>query len=822
MSNDQHNNPQQNDTLDSANDVNTDSLDNANDANNSLNADGVMMRMDYARPSQVIDSQVIEQQVIDSQVIDSPVNTDASLSQDNSEKLTQHVALFTELNRQDVKFHAKVKSPLLFRDTLSALFDVVSSDYRYVPKDRSAYSVFMQMRRANANKNLFTAQRQYFEWLFNNDPLAFCILDPIIQVHEQGISFEVFSRDEGCYAQLTLSHDIFASQSSANGADNINYGTTSIDYSSALYEGIQRIRDYTPTSLDIGHEAVSLQRLNEATNNDNQQANGKSEANNETNEVEVNEVIEKRINVPKNWIRSLLQVQSASQLPQDSIELDPIALYNVLFELRMHADIKGKRRGLLIELRPQQQPIIILEPFNIAVTSQVSKHARPYQGSQAKLIRLWGRRRLALLKRLLPHCKTVNVSLLGQGMPSYWTLAGDGFHFTFAMTGFSQSNWSQALGFDLLLPKRPQSLSIEGEVDDNANNNSADQSDLQALLEQLQQQPSSLADLAKTNKNNKDNKESKANKTAIRQQLLSASQQGFIRYDMATQTYYYRPLTQTPLDMQAFAYHNPAEKQAYDLVSRADAIRKFSVDNLASQGILIQADIHVSEDRRSYHSQLQLGDEGIVSRAECSCPQFLQHRLTQGVCSHLIALRLAYNDFDASRDPQAQANWQETRILSKRINMNTNGTNANNNATNTQTDEQSNADFNPVLDLTALSNSNSKDNRKNNSKDDNSQDSNNHNSHAGMSSVNIQQVQITLKAKKVIIEYLNHDPRKRKYQHYQHQNGQGETTGDSNAINTATNTRQQFVFNQPKQAKQAFLQHIAKFEADGFIENQGV
>ena len=787
-----------------------------------------MMRMDYARPSQVIDSQVIEQQVIDSQVIDSPVNTDASLSQDNSETLTQHVALFTELNRQDVKFHAKVKSPLLFRDTLSALFDVVSSDYRYVPKDRSAYSVFMQMRRANANKNLFTAQRQYFEWLFNNDPLAFCILDPIIQVHEQGISFEVFSRDEGCYAQLTLSHDIFDSQSSADSADNINYGTTSIDYSSALYEGIQRIRDYTPTSLDIGHEAVSLQRLNSPnidndttnTNNDSQKANGESEVDNQTNEV-----IEKRINVPKNWIRSLLQVQSASQLPQDSIELDPIALYNVLFELRMHADIKGKRRGLLIELRPQQQPIIILEPFNIAVTSQVSKHSRVYQGSQAKLIRLWGRRRLALLKRLLPHCKTVNVSLLGQGMPSYWTLAGDGFHFTFAMTGFSQSNWSQALGFDLLLPKRPQSLSvagdnIDGEVDgntDNANSKNADQSDLQALLEKLQQQPSSLTDLANSSIPSKTSKESKINKTAIRQQLLTASQQGFIRYDMATQTYYYRPLTQTPLDMQAFAYHNPAEKQAYDLVSRADAIRKFSVDNLASQGILIQADIHVSEDRRSYHSQLQLGDEGIVSRAECSCPQFLQHRLTQGVCSHLIALRLAYNDFDASRDPQAQANWQETRILSKRININAN--NAINKVTNVQTDEQSNADFNPVLDLTALSNSNRKDNSKNNGKDDNSQGSNNHNSHAGMSSVNIQQVQITLKAKKVIIEYLNHDPRKRKYQHYQHQNGQSETTGNSH---TATNTRQQFVFNQPKQAKQAFLQHIAKFEADGFIENQGV
>ena len=50
-----------------------------------------------------------------------------------------------------------------------------------------------------------------------------------------------------------------------------------------------------------------------------------------------------------------------------------------------------------------------------------------YQGQSAKLLRLWGRRRLALLKRVLPYTEKVRVSLLGQGMPSYWTLTGQGF-----------------------------------------------------------------------------------------------------------------------------------------------------------------------------------------------------------------------------------------------------------------------------------------------------------------------------------------------------------------------------------------------------------
>ena len=35
-------------------------------------------------------------------------------------------------------------------------------------------------------------------------------------------------------------------------------------------------------------------------------------------------------------------------------------------------------------------------------------------------------------------------------------------------------------------------------------------------------------------------------------------------------------------------------------------------------------------------------------------------------------------------------------------------------------------------------------------------------------------------------------------------------------------TRQQFIFNQPAAAHAAFLQHIARFETKGFIENKGV
>lgn len=740
------------------------------------NDDGVLMQLDYAAPSQI--NQISQ--------------TTDTLSDMQTANHTQHVALFTQLNRQAVSFHGTVKSPLIFRDSLLALFDVVSSDYRYVPKDRSAYTVFMQMRRANSNKNLFAAQRDYFSWLFDNDPLAFCILDPIIQVHDQGISFEVFSRDEGCYAQLTLTSELFETHTKSD------FGTTSIDYSSVLFEGMERIRDDHQTVLNIGQEAVSLQLLEvprvDAISTDTVDgiATDSSMTNIDADATTANvkkHIIEKRINVPKSWIRALLQVQSAGQLPQDIIHLDPIALYNVLFELRMHADIKGKRRGLLIELRPQQLPVIMLEPFNITVTSQVSQHQIPYQGQQAKLIRLWGRRRLSLLKRLLPHTDSVSVSLLGQGMPSYWTLKGKGFHLSFAMTGFSQANWSQSLNFDLLLPKRPQQNTLDAlDSVDNSNN-----TELQRLTEQLMDNPSTIEDLVSQDKKTVD----AVDYQKIHHLLLTGTQQGFIRYDIASRRYYYRPLTQTPLDMAQFAYHNPAEKQAFDLMSRPDSVQKLVVETVATKGVSITADIHVAEDRRSYHSQLQINEEGLVSRAECSCPQYLQHRLTQGVCAHLIALRLSYNDYDSS-----QANndsWHETRVFSKRIAANKpmhKPRNADRSSTGNLVKKSSptiTSDL--LLDLSGLAQQSSLEQNMsikiNNEVDREAKSSV---KTATTDEISIAYIYLTIANKKITIE---------------------QTTDDET-------TRQHLVFNQPAQAKTAFLQHIARFEAKGFIENQGV
>ncbi len=90
---------------------------------------------------------------------------------------------------------------------MSALYAVVASDFRYVPKDRTAYLAYTRMRRESANLNAWQAQRAYFSWLLRNDPTAFVMLDPVITVHPDQVLFEVFSKDEGAYAKLGIDRD---------------------------------------------------------------------------------------------------------------------------------------------------------------------------------------------------------------------------------------------------------------------------------------------------------------------------------------------------------------------------------------------------------------------------------------------------------------------------------------------------------------------------------------------------------------------------------------------------------------------------------------
>ncbi|MEL6108625.1 MAG: SWIM zinc finger family protein, partial [Planctomycetota bacterium] len=292
----------------------------------------------------------------------------AGQSQLLSEGDSSRLALFGNLQRDPVFLDGTVKDPLRLREAMGAMYAVVGSDYRYVPKDRTAYNAYRRMRNQSANLNAWQAQQAYFAWLMRNDPLAYLILDPVITVHPDCVFMEVFSKDEGSYANLTVDMSAFELE-----GDPV-CGTTNIDFSQTLYDSVQQFRSYRTTRLTVGQEAVKVATTGQA------------------------EVLEKQIRVPDSWMRGFLQVQSSTLLPMDSFRLTAMDLYNILRHLRMNGDRKGKRRGLRFELVPGEMPRVVLEPWETVIETG----AEIYQGRQAKVIRVWGRRRLMLLRRLLP------------------------------------------------------------------------------------------------------------------------------------------------------------------------------------------------------------------------------------------------------------------------------------------------------------------------------------------------------------------------------------------------------------------------------------
>ncbi|OWK47382.1 hypothetical protein [Fimbriiglobus ruber] len=518
------------------------------------------------------------------------------------------VELYGNVDRPPVRFAARVKDPLRFREALSALYAVVGSDYRYVPKDRTAYLAYLRLKRETAGQSIWQAQQAYFSWLARNDPLLFCILDPVVSVHPDQVMFEVFGKDESTYACLAFRQDAF------DHAGDAAFGTTNIDFSRALFDGVQQMRGYRETRLAVGSEGLSV-----AT---------------ETRP----ELIEKQIRVPDSWLRGFLQVQSAATLPFDHVRLAPVDVYNLLRHLRMHADTKGKRRGLRFELIPGDRPRIVLEPWETVIPTT----ADVFRGTAARVVRVWGRRRLMTIRRLLPFVESVDVYLLGSGLPSFWVFRAGDMTLTLGLTGFTSSNWSQALGFDLLLPRKTETpAALKKVIDYLAGVWSADTKALAAGTG--------------------------LKGSALLETLQLGCQHGQLMFDIATGVYRLRPVVGEPLDLTRLQYRNQHEKVAYDLFTRRGAVKVVSETRVAGVGLEVTGQVSVTEDKRDYRPQLVLADEGQVRKAVCTCTAFRKQGLKAGPCVHLIALRLAFAAREAERAKTDDAVTFETRAFSRRV-----------------------------------------------------------------------------------------------------------------------------------------------------------
>ena len=338
-------------------------------------------------------------------------------------------------------------------------------------------------------------------------------------------------------------------------------------------------------------------------------------------------------------MRGFLQVQSSATLPHDSFQLKPIDLYNLLRHLRMNADQKGKRRGVRIELIPGEAPLLVLEPWETVIRCS----GDVYQGRSAKVVRIWGRRRLMLLKSFLPFMENITVHLLGSGLPSFWVCESGEMSLTLGLTGFTAANWSQAAHFDLLLPRKTQESAELTKVVQHLS--SVWKDDLKGL-----------------------EAATKLKGEELREALQLGCQQGQLMYDLANDVYRLRPLTNQPLDLKKLEYRNVRERQAHDYISRKKAVTIEKENRILGTGVELTGKVIVEEDRRDYRPQILVTEEGNVSKAECTCTLYRTQKLTAGPCEHLIALRLlwAQQQIEWAQNKGKKRVVVETRSYSKR------------------------------------------------------------------------------------------------------------------------------------------------------------
>jgi len=514
--------------------------------------------------------------------------------------------------REPTYFTGELRKALEFREAISALHDVVVSDLRFKPKDRAEYMAWLARQEqvdwqnvattrkevaaqiqslqseynelyGRAQKRMgtfYAARKRYFDYLYKKNLDAWFVLDPVITVHPDQVFFECFSQDESSYGCLSCRYDVFQN------IGEFACGTTNIDYSAALYDEFQKIRRYKSTTFRVDPGGFDVKTGGDDTYR------------------------EEKIDLPDSWVRGFLQVSSAMTLPTVSFDLHPMDVHNLCFVLRRHKEKVGPR-SMRYHLTPGQPVKVVFEPWEIAVTCPRS----PYLGESPQEIRVWGRRRIHILERLVQVANKFTVHLLGRGMPSFYVADLGDMSFTLGLSGWTANDWSQAGNFDLMAPR--------AEVDDLTKRRI-----YQGLRERWFDTPQALA--ARLG----------VDRRLVMGALSAYTQAGRVIYDLAKGVYRVRELSREPLPMDKLRFANEREEGANRLVDAGGV--KLKDQARSSAGVLtLRGEVRDASGRRQ-NPELAIDRDERLTTATCGCSFFIQNKLHKGPCEHILALRIAH------------------------------------------------------------------------------------------------------------------------------------------------------------------------------------
>jgi hypothetical protein len=509
-------------------------------------------------------------------------------------------------------FVGKLNRRVAFREAISALHDVVISDQRFKPKDKTAYkewaaqqeAIWLSEYMAGYDKTVasqrmetirhelqairderqqvfspyYKARSAYFNYLYHKDRDTWIVLDPVITIHPDELFFECFSQDESTYGKLGANYNVFKE------VNEFKCGTTNIDYSATLYNEFQKIRNYKETDFKIDPSGFEIQ----------------------TSQEELYKEV--KIDLPDSWVRGFLQVSSAMTLPSVSFDLHPLDVYNFCLLLRRFKEKKGPRSIRYI-LKPGQPVKAIFEPWDKEIICSRSI----YTGSSEHEIRVWGRRRLLILERLIPVAQKFTVHLIGTGLPSFYVADMGDMNFTLGLSGWTANDWSRAGNFDLLAPRSEVDIDAKQKV-------------FAALKKTWTSDAETLA------------KETGLDSATVTNALTAYTQAGRVIYDINKNVYRARELSREPLPAEKLRFASAQEEAASALLNESTI--KYKKETVG-EGYTLSGSIKTR--KRSFNPELTIDKDERIIGGNCDCSFYVQNKLYKGPCEHMLALRLSIN-----------------------------------------------------------------------------------------------------------------------------------------------------------------------------------
>lgn len=560
------------------------------------------------------------------------------------------LGLSPDLSREEkVSFSGRLKNPLVFRDAMLMLRQIVVSDMSEKKKERVEFFTWLEAEierrmlqhekylpgvRENLQKSMtevfgelaqkdtdiekliqvkqqlkkeidnndawkdyYKLERQFWKFIKERDLSLWLVLDPVITVHEDQVTFEAFSIDESTYGCLSIEMEEFEL------LQKPQLGTTNIDFSAKLAKEMERFRTYTKVELSVNPGGFSV----------------------DTGVMP--EHLEKKIDLPETWIKGFNQVSSAASMGGVDVELAPVDMYDICSFLRRHKAHKSPRYMKWL-LEPGKPVRILFEPFGKELTLKAV-----YTGEKKREEKIYGRERWLTIEKLIPISKSFKVRLLGFGMPQFITADLGTMKMTIGFSTWSSNDWVKGTAFNIL-------AGFAGKGNYN---------EIYSLLEKHRcLSMDSIYDILNTNPKSE-------NKAGVG--MLFRRGEGY--FDAVKDTVRFRQLCNTPIAKELFETTGVELKVQEHLQEGMENIKMkvtSESDYIASYSFKMPNSKYKNwryHDTKDYHrehdlteTELIIDQDGQISKVKCKCREFNKGpRNISAPCSHILALYVISSKF---------------------------------------------------------------------------------------------------------------------------------------------------------------------------------